>query len=276
MNYKLLALDLDGTLLDDSGEISEKNRFYINRAREKNVKVILTTGRSYPSTKRYIDYLNLDEPVITYNGALIQKNEEILKKITIDDKIDDKIIHELLFFLKGLDFAPIVYPDDNSKYYENLGNFSNDFNNISKTFEKKMIKVPDITGIKWKNILRISVIAEEPDISFLHSEIKREFSQRVRTVDTYFAIWGFWIFEILARESSKANALNFICDIYNINREETIAVGDNNNDLDMINWAGLGIAMKNSLDNVFREADYVTERNNNEDGIAEIIEKFIL
>ena len=272
MKYKLLALDLDGTLLNDSGEISKNNSLFIKKAKEKGLKIILTTGRSYPSAKKYIDHLNIDDPVITYNGALIQKGKETLKKIVIEDKI----IRDILPFLKGLDFAPIVYPDDNLKYYENLGNFSEDFYNTTKSFEKELIKVSNITKVNWRNVLRISIVVEEPDIALLHSEVKREFGGAVRTVDTYFAIWGFWIFEILALESSKANALDFICKQYDINSYEAIAVGDNNNDLDMINWAGLGIAMKNGLKNIFREADYVTEKSNNEDAIAEIIKKFIL
>lgn len=272
MAYKLLALDLDGTLLNDSGLISEKNLLFIQKAIEKDVKIILTTGRSYPSALPHIKTLNLDEPAITYNGALIQKGDKILKKIAIDKRV----IRDLLSFLKGLDFAPIVYPDDNLKYYETLGNFSNDFYDNLKSFERELIKVPDLLDIDWKNVLRISVIAEKPDIDFLHSELKREFGGKIRTVDTYFSTWGFWIFEILASESSKANALDYICNFYGINRNEAIAVGDNNNDLDMINWAGLGVAMRNGLTNIFREADYVTEKSNNEDGIAEVIEKFIL
>lgn len=272
MGYKLLALDLDGTLLNDSGEIGEKNRLFINKAREKGIKIVLTTGRSYPSAKPYIDFLGLNDPIITYNGALIQKKKKILKKFTMDNRI----VHELLIFLKGLDFSPIVYPDDNLKYYETLGNFSKEFYNLSKGFENKLIKVQNISEVNWNNVLRISIIAEKPDLPFLHSEIKREFGKAIRTVDTYFAIWAFWIFEILTWESSKSKALSFICNSYNIDKQDVIAVGDNNNDLDMINWAGLGVAMKNGLENIFREADYVTERSNNEDGIAEIIDKFIL
>ena len=64
--------------------------------------------------------------------------------------------------------------------------------------------------------------------------------------------------------------------MYGISQREVVAVGDNNNDLDMISWAGLGIAMKNGLDAALREADYVTQKTNNEDGVAEVIEKFIL
>ncbi len=272
MKYKLLALDLDGTLLNDRGEISKKNRDKIRQAKEAGVRVILTTGRSWRSTKRYIDELDLGDPVVTFNGALIQDNQHILKRVTIDDKL----VKEIILFLKDLDFAPIIYPDDNLKYYETLGNFKNDFYDFSKGYEKELIKVDDISAVNWKNVLRISVIAEKPDISFLHSELKKKFNSNIKTVDTFFFLWGFWIFEILPRDCSKSNALKFICKMYSIKQEEVIAAGDNNNDIDMINWAGMGVAMKNSLDNIFREADYVTENSNNEDGVAEIIDKFIL
>ncbi len=272
MEYKLIALDLDGTLLDDSENISEKNIQTIKKAKEKGTRIILTTGRSYRSAKKYINQLNLNDPVITFNGALIHNKDKIIHKIVIDDSL----VKDIIIFLKDLDFAPIVYPDDNLKYYETLGTFKNEFYDFSKGYEKELVKVKDITKIDWKNVLRISVIAEKPDIAFLHSELKKRYGSKIKTVDTFFFIWGFWIFEILPAECSKSNALSFICDLYKIKREEVIAVGDNNNDLDMINWAGLGVAMKNSLDNIFREADYVTENSNNEDGVAEVIEKFIL
>ena len=76
--------------------------------------------------------------------------------------------------------------------------------------------------------------------------------------------------------SSKSKALEFLCNLYEIEREQVVACGDNNNDIDMIRWAGLGISMKNGMKGLLREADYVTEMDNNNNGIAEIIDKFML
>ena len=129
---------------------------------------------------------------------------------------------------------------------------------------------------KWNDVIRLSVITGKYDVTLLHATLKNRFGYEIKTIDTYFPGWNFWIFEILDKTCSKSTGLEFLCALYGIARDEVIAVGDNNNDLDMISWAGLGVAMKNGLDATLREADYVTEKSNNEDGVAEVIKKFIL
>jgi hydroxymethylpyrimidine pyrophosphatase-like HAD family hydrolase len=99
---------------------------------------------------------------------------------------------------------------------------------------------------------------------------------RVRTVDTFFPDWNFWIFEVLDAACSKSNALAFLCAVFGIGREEVIAIGDNDNDIDMLSWAGFGVAMQNALQPVKKAAAYVTEKSNDDDGVAEVIERFIL
>jgi len=271
MNYKLIALDLDGTLLDSNEKISEKNIECIKEASKKGVKIIITTGRSYLSAERFIEQIGVPDPVITYNGAIIGNTQNTMKTLTLNDSL----ISDVINLLKDLDYAPIIYLTDHKKYYQSFGRYSKDFWEFSRGFEKGLIRVEDITGEKWKGVLRISVVADRPDILLLHSEIKHHLGTRVRTVDTFFADWNFWIFEVLHPESSKSKALEYLCNSFHIRREEVIAVGDNNNDLDMISWAGLGVAMRNGLENVIREADYVTEASNNESGVAEVIQRFI-
>jgi len=271
MEYKMIALDLDGTLLSNQEKISSTNLEYIKKARDRGVKIIITTGRSYASAKGYIEKIAMNDPVITYNGALIHDGNKVLRRITLEDET----LQEIIKLLKDMDYAPIIY-DERNKYYETFGKFTEDFLEFSKGFERELIKVNNITDKKWKDIIRLSVVVGEHDIPLLHSELKKNFGEAIKTMDTYFLGWNFWIFEILNKDCSKSKGLNFLCNQYGMNQDEVIAVGDNNNDLDMITWAGLGVAMKNGLVDVLREADYVTEKSNDEDGVAEVIEKFIL
>jgi Cof subfamily protein (haloacid dehalogenase superfamily) len=272
MQYKLIALDLDGTLLNDAGKIDGTNITAIKKAGGTGVKTIITTGRSYASAKKYIRLIDAQAPSITYNGAVIQKDNKILRKITLKGGV----IQEILKLLNDMDYAPIIYLADNHKYYETFGKYTDDFLDFSKDFERELIRVDNIFEKKWEGVIRLSIITGEPDIPLLHSALKNRFMSEIKTIDTFFADWNFWVFEILDSRCSKSKGLNHLCGMYNIQREEVIAVGDNNNDLDMITWAGLGVAMKNGLNNVLREADYVTEKSNNENGVAEVIEKFIL
>ena len=116
MDYKLLALDLDGTLLNDEELISDSNIDWVRKASKKGVRIIVATGRSYNSAKRYIQIINIPDPVIVFNGAVIRKGEEILRKITLKNEM----IQELVKFLKDMEYCPIVYTAEGDKYYETL------------------------------------------------------------------------------------------------------------------------------------------------------------
>ena len=272
MNFKLLALDLDGTLLNDNCEISTENLSSIGKAIGAGIKVIITTGRSYPSAKKYINQVNSPDPAVTYTGAVIQIHEKIIRRITINNELT----HDLLNTIRAIGYSPIIYLTDNNKYYEHLGHFKNSFLQFSAGTESSLIKTVDLFEKNWRDVIRISVAGGKGDVPLLHSSIKEKYGSKVKTVDTYFPTWNFYLFEILDKCCSKSIALSFICDMYGIASSEVITIGDNNNDLDMIRWAGLGAVMKNGLESVLSEADYVTEKNNNENGVSEVIEKFIL
>ncbi len=272
MKYKLLALDLDGTLLNDNGEISSENLSSIEKAGTTGTKVIITTGRSYPSAKKFIYQVNSPDPAITYTGAVIQSHEKIIRRVTIDNEL----IGSLLKTLKDAGYSPIIYLTDDNKYFETLGQFKDGFLQFSAGTESNLIKINNLNERSWEVVIRISVAAGEADIPILHSAIRKKYGRAIKTVDTYFPCWNFYLFEILDKSCSKSMALDFICSMYGIDSSEVITVGDNNNDLDMIRWAGLGAVMKNGLADVLSEADYITEKNNNENGVSEVIEKFLL
>ena len=271
MDYKLLALDLDGTLLNGEESISDSNIDWVRKASRKGVRIIVATGRSYNSAKQYIQIINIPDPVIVFNGAVIRKGEETLRKITLKNEL----IQELIKFLKDMEYCPIVYTAEGNKYYETFGKYTEDFLSFSKGFESELKKISRISERNWDNVIRLSIITGEPDVPLLHTELKKRFGEKIRTIDTFFPGWNFWIFEILDKVCSKANGIEFLCRKFDIAREKVIAVGDNHNDIDMIAWAGLGVGMRNGMDTVLREADYITENTNNQDGVAEVIRKFI-
>jgi Cof subfamily protein (haloacid dehalogenase superfamily) len=272
MKYKLFACDLDGTLLNDKKEISKTNLEYIKKAKKAGVRVVITTGRSYAKALDFIRTVNVPDPAITFTGAVIYKDGQVLRETTLKTVL----VYDILKHLKQIGYNPIVYPADNNKYYESLGGTDAKYYHFSRGFDGSLIKVDNLTERIWERVIRVSVIGNAKDMPILHQKVRERFGDLVTTVDTYFAEWDIFIFEILDHRSSKSKALEFLCNLYEIDREEVIACGDNNNDIDMIRWAGFGISMRNGMTGLLREADYVTERDNNNDGIAEIIERFIL
>lgn len=270
--YKLLALDLDGTLLNSDEEISDETLLSLHRAKEKGVKVIITTGRSTSSARRFIDLVNIPDPCITYNGAIISNAHRIFRSITIDEES----VAETVLLLKQKGYTPVLYGADDMRYLEHIEKHRDGFYSLSKGIEDRIVHVPDFMKKRWREIIRISVFADEDDIPGLNSVLEGHRGKRIRTTETYFPDLNFWIYEILDSRCSKSNALQYLCTEFGIESEDVIAVGDNRNDLDMIEWAGLGIAMRNSLPDVMDCADYVTRKNNDEGGVSEVIHSFIL
>ncbi len=272
LKYKLLALDLDGTLLNSREKISERNLDCVRRAIAADVRVVLTTGRSTVAARRYINAVRSPDPSITYNGGVIKNGNGVLR-LTL---VAPELVTGILETVEEAGYAPVVYTLDDRRYYANGGRYNEDFIRFSKPFEKVTKKVDDLIGRAYRDVVRISVFTDEPDLDILDRAVMGEFGNKIRTTHTFFPDWGFWIYEIMDAACSKSNALDYVCGLHGITPAEAVAIGDNRNDLDMLAWAGLGVAMKNALPDVYAEADHVTARTNDEDGVAEIIESFIL
>jgi len=272
MSWKMLALDLDGTTLNSAEKISEPNLRAIRMASRSGVKIIVTTGRSYSSALRFIQQLDTGDPSITYNGALIRNGLSILRHLTIGDRT----VQETLALLKELGQPPVVYTSGEKRYLDEPERQIDSFYEFSKGSEIENHQVEDLLALEWEEVIRISVFTDERTTQMLDRVLLEKMGNTVKTAQTYFPEWNFWIFEVLNPLCSKTSGLQFLCDLFAIDRSDVIAVGDNRNDTDMLNWAGLGIAMKNSLPDVVQYADHVTTRDNNEHGVAEVIDTFIL
>jgi Cof subfamily protein (haloacid dehalogenase superfamily) len=272
MKWKMLALDLDGTTLNSQEEISPTNLTAIGRASRAGVKIIVTTGRSYSSALRFIRQLDTGDPSITYNGALIRNGRSILRHLTMADGA----VRDTLALLKELGQSPVVYTADEKRYLDDPEKLIRGFFEFSKGSEIENHRVDDLLVQEWNQVIRISVFTDETSARMLDDLLIEKLGGSIKTAQTYFPEWDFWILEVLNPGCSKTNALQFLCDRYGFYSSEVVAVGDNRNDIDMFSWAGLGVAMKNSRPDVAQHADRVTVRDNNNAGVAEVIEEFIL
>jgi Cof subfamily protein (haloacid dehalogenase superfamily) len=272
MKWKMLALDLDGTTLNRNEEISERNRSAIQHAARAGIHIVVATGRSHTSAEPYIKQLNTGDPSITYNGALIRQHDTVLRTLSLDQAT----VYQCLRMLKELGQTPIVYSIDEKRYIDNPGGLSENFHSFSKGSGIQNVTVDNLLEQQWRQVIRVSVFSDQATAEMLDYELKKQLGDSVETAQTFFPQWEFWIFEILNPLCSKPVALQFLCDRYGFCADEVIAVGDNRNDIGMLQWAGLGIAMRNSLPDVVKHADYVSRYDNEEHGVADIIDRFIL
>lgn len=269
MNYKLMLMDLDFTLLDNNRNISDENKNAIKEAEDSGVKIVLCSGRSYMSINRYNDELNLKKDGnygICYNGGMIYK--PVNNQVVVEHKLNKDFAFKIIDECRKFDIDIIVYMSDRfivENYTKSVDEFSNicgEKPEIIKSFES-YIKT-DVTKILLKG----------------NKEELEKLAAYVKNTDIYDNTTMFFsskdLFEFVKKGIDKGNALCELSKIMNIDRKYIIAVGDNYNDINMIKKAGLGIAVNNASDDIKKYADYVTKKNNNESAIKEIVNKFIL
>ena len=265
MQYKLIAVDMDGTLLNDNGEITPKTQAAVKAAISRGVMFTVSTGRPIQGVDKYNGLLNLKAPIITYNGAMIVRSDhkEVLFSKTM-------LCGDAMSIMEyGIKMGTTMCVWAHNKLYCNVHNERVD--DYKKLSGVEPIVIEDYAALAQSGITKI-LWYDEPDvIADVQNKLKDVAFERV----TYCTSKPIFL-EFFNNEVSKAEAMKKIGELYNIKREEMIAIGDGFNDLPMIEYAGLGVAMANAPEGVKRLSDYVTQKSNNCDGIAEVIDAFVL
>lgn len=273
MKYRLIATDLDGTLLNSKAEVSEKNRQAIQYAISRGVQVAVCSGRVYAGAHFFAEMSGTKGPLISCNGAVVREPET--EKIINMDSIGKETCLHIIEILKKEEMHFNIF-SDRMFFSEKLDRHMSHFTEqIKNSPEKDMLGVclnPDILSeisSTSEQILKIVAVNRDD-----HDKLRkvRNKIQQIEGVEVTSS--GKNNFEILKKGVSKGRALEILCSHLRILPEETIAIGDNENDISMLKFAGLSVVMDNGLETVKNIADYVTS-SNNEDGVAQAIMKFI-
>jgi Cof subfamily protein (haloacid dehalogenase superfamily) len=271
MPYRLLALDLDGTAIELGQPPTPRVVQAVAAASTRGVRVVVATGRPYMSARKFQAALGLDTPLICFQGALVKEvsgaRDTLLAHPLPEEPLADVIA---LVERRGWEFnlyseefiylAHMIHPES---FYE-------------RWFGLSCALVPSLTEAlrvmqeRGTPPLKGMFIGEAEFIDRLTPEVRERFGDRFDVVRSHTLFS-----EITAPGVSKGSALAFLANHYGIAREETIAAGDNGNDVTMIEWAGLGVAMANATPEVLTAADWVAP-SVAEDGVADLIDRFIL
>jgi Cof subfamily protein (haloacid dehalogenase superfamily) len=266
--YKLVAVDIDGTLLNDNKELTKETKRAINESTKLGVKVVITTGRIIQSVKELIEELGLEgeeEYVIANNGCTIYNTRDY--SLVYEKSLKDKNLKEVYKKYKRKETVIEVHTlngiltEDISEHEHQINRY-HDMEILQKDFQND--KIED------QKLVKILVKGDEKYIEELTKVVPRELHEKyavVRSLDH--------LLEFMYKGSSKAKGLEVLGEILGIKREEIIAIGDGINDLEMIEYAGLGVAMGNAKEEVKKVANFIT-KSNEENGVAYTIEKFIL
>lgn len=262
--YKLIAIDIDDTLINDDKEVTPATQTALEKAVEAGVIVTLATGRAYASAQAIARQTGLNVPIITYQGALIKNlmDEKILYERYVPFDAADKLFRYCVE--KGLHLQTYI---DDKLYAREENEKLLAYCRLNRT---PFYIEPDFAKVIAKPTPKLLII-DEPDYL---DEIAPELRELLGP-DVHITKSKPNFLEFMHREGTKGHALTFLAKHFDVPMEATVAVGDSWNDHEMLEAAGLGVAMGNAIQALKDIADYVTA-SNNEDGIKHVIDKFIL
>jgi hypothetical protein len=268
MKYKVLVLDLDGTLTNGKKQVTPHTLNRLKKAQEQGVKIVLASGRPTYGVAPIADLLELDKHngyILSYNGGEIiqwKNREKMHQKV-----LDPAVLPYLYDCAKQNEFAILTYQDNNV-----LTEHPNNEYVLREAHLNVMNpqKVENFLDAITFPVAKCLIVGEPERLAKLEVEMQRRLCDRMEVYrsEPYFL-------ELVPKGIDKANSLSLLLDKLGLSSEEMICVGDGFNDISMITYAGLGVAMANAQPQVRDKADYIT-LSNEEDGVAVVVDKFIL
>jgi Cof subfamily protein (haloacid dehalogenase superfamily) len=269
MRFRLIAADLDDTLLDENSKISARNREAIRKAVDRGLWFIIATGRMFKTSVSFMEALGLnsDCPLINYHGAMIKTSQS--KRIILHRPLENKLAVAVAEAAEQQQCHVSLFVNDNL-YISEESEYSRYYQSLAKIDPQPVGRLSDFLKKNGANPSKISIIRWDGHIDQIEANLKTAFNEKLSILQSrpYFL-------EITDQKATKGQALRWLAEQQGIKPEEVIAFGDGHNDLDMVSYAGLGVAMANARPEVIQAANLVTA-SNNEDGVAEVIEKYVL
>lgn len=288
--YKMIAVDLDGTMLNSYGEVTENTKRVVKQTIQKGTDVVIASGRSIDSIKAIADEIGSSKYMIAGNGAVIydRKTNKILyekyipksKAIDIIKTCEQNSIYYNVYTNKSiiadsLRYNVLYYYKENLKKEDSKKTRITLVDNVQKYIEEmKDEKIMKIFICDSTKSVFNSIVKKFSDMSELDVLDVSHMSRKIIKHGTVDIPIEYYYTEISMKNVNKWYAIEFLIDKLGIPKEEVMTIGDNMNDKKMIQEAGLGISMKGSSPAVTEVADFITEDNNHE-GVAKAIERFV-
>ncbi|CAI9392088.1 MULTISPECIES: Cof-type HAD-IIB family hydrolase [Bacillaceae] len=267
MSYKMIVLDMDDTLLTDNHTISDATKKALMLVQENGVKVVLASGRLTYAIEDAAEELRLAEYgsfILSFNGAKITNCKT--KEELFSSTLPPETVHDLYDLSQRENVWIHTYMED-----EIITQQNNPFTEIEADITGLPIKtVSDFKQTVSSPVVKVLMVKEEEHLKVVEAKLQQELAEHLSVMRSK----PFFL-EFTELGVTKGTSLAILIEKLGITREEVIAIGDSYNDVAMIEFAGLGVAMGNAPDDVKALANYVTDTNNN-DGVAKVIHTFIL
>lgn len=282
--YRLLALDIDGTLLDERGELRDSTRSAVQRAAAAGINVVLCSGRSYLQAKPWADALGLSEPMVIVGGAM--SRHSTTREVWHAERFAPDVAARLIELIRAERMAAITTIDRDdvgalpaaprSEYVILRGDPPDALD------EERMSRRPDVfhftdspADLDLARSLRITVSGTPAHFVRMQAALERELAGRVRQHVIAAPDCRYPLMEIYPPHVHKWAGICKVAQRLGVSADQVAAVGDDNNDYEMVSHAGLGVAMGNAVDRLKAAADVVAERHS-DDGLAKFIAGHLL
>lgn len=267
MNRKLIAIDLDGTTLNPQSNITLKTQAVFQKAKQAGHIISIATGRPYRSSKHYYTQLEMDTPMVNFNGALCHLPNEAQWSAQYHKTLDRDIALSMLDLKKEFDIQLIAAELQNTVYAdENYLPYPDFFPNG----QKETLKL-SAANLK-EDPTSVCVFTAKENQAFITNKIIQRYGDLVEV-----RTWGGQspCLEVVAAGVQKAMGVERIASVYGIKQQDIVAFGDEDNDYEMIQYAGHGVVMQNGIEALKNIANDITEKTNAEDGLAHYLEDYL-
>ena len=267
LNKKLIAIDLDGTTLNQDSMITSKTKETLKKAINAGHHVSIATGRPFRMSHQFYQQLELTTPMVNFNGALVHIPNQHWdgERETL---INREIAFEILSQKKQLNLDFIAAENRDTFFIDSFDFFDEKIFASSRPGEKNLLSPKNLTT----NPTSLLVRADKRFAGAVSAELTRQFGSYVDV-----RTWGgpTAILEIVSKGIQKAKGVQEIANYLSIDQKDVIAFGDEHNDLELLDYAGWGVAMANGTDQLKGIANDVTPLSNQEDGLAVYLEKLL-
>lgn len=259
---KMIATDIDGTIYSLSGGFSPKVRECISKLTQNGIKVVLVTGRMHSSAIHVAKELGLNTPVISYQGGLIK---DINNKTLYQRNLNPEYAKEIIKWARKNHVHINLYIDD--KLYVEEDNETIRYYVHDKHIDYTVCSF-DSLEIKDVNKILAIDIKDAGRVTSWVDELKLLYP------DLYIVKSTPYFCEIGSPEAKKSCGVEFLCSLWKINKSEVLTIGDQNNDIDLVQAGGIGVAMGNGTEELKKCADFITDTVEN-DGFVKAVDKFV-
>ena len=277
MPIRLLALDIDGTLLTSRGELTTRNRKAIQEARDREVHIVLLTGRRFGSACQLLRELQFDVPVISHNGALT-KDTRTLETLDLYP-LEVETAHRVITTAREFGADMICCCDEargpGKMVVEGVSESNIVLHRYLVKYRDALVEVKDLLVFIVEPPIQVMFSGRCARMDEFAGVLQQALGDRIRLFKTRYPSVDLTILDAVSARASKGDSLARVAEQLGIAREEVMAIGDNHNDLSMLHYAGRGVVMANAEEEL-KQLGFAQTTSNEESGVAAAIEQYIL